>query len=118
MDRPKILIKTDGVTGTEILINGKRLDGVTGFRFIQSYKENDGLPRLQIDLKATDVTLETKTVPEIPYPYKDFYVSKRELQVTPNDLELPKIDIAGIISDGVQKAVQSAIRGTCVKAEL
>ncbi len=77
MDRPKIRIRTDGIIGTEILINGKRLDGVTGFRFIQSCKENNGLPRLQIDLKATDVTLEAKIIPEAPYPYSEFYELKK-----------------------------------------
>lgn len=71
--KPEILIKTNGITGTEIYIDGKKLSGVTGFRFSQSYKENDGLPRLQIDLKATNVTLETTVIPELPKPFDRFY---------------------------------------------
>jgi len=56
-----------------------------------------------------------KTLKEI---LKELKFIKKELQAIRSSLELPKKDIAGIISDGVQKAVQSAIRGTCVKAEL
>ena len=56
--KPQILIQTDGITNTKILIDGKELPGVAGVRFSQSYKENKGLPVLQIDLKATNVTLD------------------------------------------------------------
>lgn len=79
MRKPEIVIKTNGITGTEIYIDGRKLDGVTGFRFSQDYKENSGLPRLQIDLKATNVTLETQMLPELPYPYNSHYVSIADL---------------------------------------
>lgn len=45
--KPEVLIRTNGITGTEIIIDGKKLEGVTGIRFAQSYKENNGLPILQ-----------------------------------------------------------------------
>lgn len=51
--KPQILIQTDGITNTKIFIDGKELPGVAGVRFSQSYKENKGLPVLQIELKAT-----------------------------------------------------------------
>lgn len=56
--KPQILIQTDGITNTKIFIDGKELPGVAGVRFSQSYKENKGLPVLQIELKATNVTLD------------------------------------------------------------
>lgn len=46
--KPQILIQTDGITNTKIFIDGKELPGVAGVRFSQSYKENKGLPVLQI----------------------------------------------------------------------
>lgn len=73
---PSIVIKTDGITGTEIYVNGNKLEGVRGFCFKQSAQEKKGLPILQIDLQATDVTLETKAVPKLPYPFSEFYVMK------------------------------------------
>ena len=73
---PEIVIKTDGIVGTEIFVNGKKLDGVRGFRFQQNALENKGLPILQLDLKATNVTLETKAIPKLPYPFSEFYVEK------------------------------------------
>lgn len=67
--KPQILIQTDGITNTKILIDGKELPGVAGVRFSQNYKENKGLPVLQIDLKATNVTLDAKMLPALPEPY-------------------------------------------------
>lgn len=40
--KPEIIIKTDGITGTKIFVDGKKLEGVVGFRFTQSYKDNNG----------------------------------------------------------------------------
>lgn len=74
--RHKILIRTGGITGTEIYVNGNKLEGVRGFCFKQNAQEEKGLPILQIDLLATDVTLETKAVPKLPYPFSEFYVLK------------------------------------------
>lgn len=62
--KPQILIQTDGITNTKIFIDGKELPGVAGVRFSQSYKENKGLPVLQIELKATNVTLDAKMLGE------------------------------------------------------
>lgn len=51
--------------------------------------------------------------------YQELVLIRKELQTIRNDLELSEKDVVGAaISDGVQKAVQSAIRGTGVKAEL
>ena len=58
--KPQILIQTDGIQNTKVFVDGKELTGVAGIRFSQSYKENKGLPVLQIDLKATNVTLDAK----------------------------------------------------------
>lgn len=73
--KPQILIQTDGITNTKIFIDGKELPGVAGVRFSQSYKENKGLPVLQIELKATNVTLDAKMLPALPEPYKGQYIS-------------------------------------------
>lgn len=77
--KPQILIQTDGITNTKILIDGKELPGVTGVRFSQSYKDNKGLPALQIELKATNVTLDAKMLPALPEPYKGQYISISKL---------------------------------------
>lgn len=73
-ENPNILIVTDGITNTKIMIDGKELKGVSGIRFSQSYKENHCLPVLQIDLKATNVTLDAKALPALPEPFKDHYI--------------------------------------------
>ena len=77
--KPQILIQTDGITNTKIFIDGKELPGVAGVRFSQSYKENKGLPVLQIELKATNVTLDAKMLPALPEPYKGQYISISKL---------------------------------------
>ena len=77
--KPQILIQTDGITNTKILIDGKELPVVAGVRFSQSYKENKGLPVLQIELKATNVTLDAKMLPALPEPYKGQYISISKL---------------------------------------
>ena len=76
---PQILIQTDGITNTKVIIDGKELPGVAGVRFSQSYKENKGLPILQIDLKATNVTLDAKMLPALPEPYNGQYISISKL---------------------------------------
>ena len=70
---PKIKIKTDGVMGTEITVNGVKLKGVRGFRFKQRAGE---LPVLQIDMQATDIDMDTTAIPQLPYPFTEFYVEK------------------------------------------
>ncbi len=78
-ENPNILIVTDGITNTKIMIDGKELKGVSGIRFSQSYKENHGLPILQIDLKATNVTLDVKALPALPEPFTDHYISVQKV---------------------------------------
>lgn len=74
MKKPQVTITTDGITNTKVLVDGKELEGVTGVRFSQSYKENAGLPVLQIDLKATNVTLDAKMLPALPEPFCNHYL--------------------------------------------
>lgn len=72
MDTPKIIIKTNGVKA-EITIDGKKIRGVRGYQLIH---DAPGLPRLQLSLKATDITVETDVIPMLPAPYDSFYVPK------------------------------------------
>lgn len=86
--KPQILIQTDGIQNTKVFVDGKELTGVAGIRFSQSYKENKGLPILQIDLKATNVTLDAKILPALPEPYNGQYISVSRLiesNVIPKD---------------------------------
>ena len=76
---PHIKITTDGITDTRLFIDGKEVQGVTGIHFSQNYKQNAGVPILQIDLKATDVELDIKRIPELPEPFNRFYVSVEQL---------------------------------------
>lgn len=70
---PEIKIKTDGVIGTEITVNGVKLKGVRGFKFQQRAGE---LPVLQIDMQATDIDMDTTAIPQLPYPFTEFYIEK------------------------------------------
>lgn len=79
MEKPNILITTDGIMNTKIMVDGKELRGVRGVSFSQSYKENHGLPILSIDLNATDVTLDAKMLPELPEPFKGNYISVQKV---------------------------------------
>lgn len=79
MKEPHIKITTNGITKTEVEIGGKKLKGVTGIRFVQNYKENNGLPILQIDLKATNVEIDAKILPALPEPFNGFYIPITEL---------------------------------------
>lgn len=74
MRKPQIVIKTDGIMNTKVLVDGKELEGVAGIRFSQSYKENAGLPTLQIDIKATNVALDAKMLPALPEPFHNQYL--------------------------------------------
>ena len=72
---PRVRISTNGITKTKIHIDGEELKGVTGVRFLQNYKENNGLPILQIDMQATNVELDAKMLPALPEPFSKHYVS-------------------------------------------
>lgn len=91
MREPNIIIRTDGITGTEVYVNGEKLEDVVGIRFTQSYKENKGLPVLQIDLKATNVTLDAKMIPALPEPFNGCYLPINALL---NAEEIPKETVA------------------------
>lgn len=82
--KPEILIQTDGITKTKVIIDGKELEGVTGVRFSQSYKENSGLPILQIDMKATNVTLDAKMLPALPEPFSHHFVPVNKIMSLEN----------------------------------
>lgn len=82
--KPEILIQTDGITKTKVIIDGKELEGVTGVRFSQSYKENSGLPILQIDMKATNVTLDAKMLPALPEPFSHYFVPVNKIMALEN----------------------------------
>lgn len=72
--KPEIIIKTEGITGTQVYVDGRKLEGVTGVRFSQSYRERSGLPILQIDMKATNVTLGATMLPTLPEPFSGHYI--------------------------------------------
>lgn len=77
MDLPEVVIKTTGGCGAEIFVNGSELKGVCGYSLIHKAGE---LPRLRLDMSATNITVETKVLPELPTPYDSFYVSKQVLE--------------------------------------
>lgn len=72
---PQITIKTNGVF-SEITVDGKKLEGVRGYSLSH---DASGIPQLQISLKASDVTVETIMIPELPELFSGFYVSRQEL---------------------------------------
>lgn len=73
MRKPEIKIKTDGIHA-EVSVNGEKLEGVRGYRFIHNSSKNNGLPVFQIDMVATDVTLETDILPALPCPLNQHYI--------------------------------------------
>lgn len=84
--KPQILIQTDGIQNTKVFVDGKELTGVAGIKFSQNYKENKGLPVLQIDLKATNVTLDAKMLPALPEPYNGQYISVSNIMHLVDDM--------------------------------
>lgn len=89
--KPEIKIITDGKK-SEIFVDGKKLEGVIGYKVVHSTKDEHALPRLQIDLRATNVTLDADMIPALPEPFSSFYVSKHKLiesgVVTQEQIEL------------------------------
>lgn len=75
MNKPQVSIKTKGCF-SEISINGQKLDRVRGYKFSH---EAGSLPQLIIDLDGTNLTVETTMLPDLPYPYSSFYISKQLL---------------------------------------
>lgn len=72
MSNPEIVIKTLGGPLAEVYVNGRKLDGVKGYNLTHRAGE---IPHLTLELSATNVTVETKVLPELPEPYKNSYVS-------------------------------------------
>ena len=71
--KTEIKIKTEGIHA-KILVDGKELKGVRGYRFSHNVCESEGLPVFQIDLDATHVTLETDRLPALPHPFNQHYI--------------------------------------------
>ena len=70
---PHIEIRTRG-TRTHIFIDGKELNGVRKVSFTQDASEASGIPILQLQLDASDMTLNVKRIPELPDVFKSWYV--------------------------------------------
>ena len=70
MDRPEIVIKTDGICNTRIFVDGKELDGVRSFYISQ---DAGMLPELHLTMVATDLTLKGKCLLKLPEIYERCY---------------------------------------------
>lgn len=70
MDRPEIVIKTDGICNTRIFVDGKELDGVRSFYISQ---DAGMLPELHLSMVATDLTLKGKCLLKLPEIYERCY---------------------------------------------
>lgn len=88
MNKPEIVIKTVGGSGAKVYIDGNELYGVKGYSLTHKAGE---LPQLTLNMKATNVTVETQVLPALPPPYDSFYVSKQLLEenglIKPGDLD-------------------------------
>lgn len=60
---------------TEIFIDGKRLEGVRSVNYRHDLSIRPD-PYLIIEMKATDLTIDTTQIPELPYPYSEFYTRR------------------------------------------
>lgn len=72
MLNPEITIKTLGGPLAEVYVDGRKLDGVKGYNLTHKAGE---LPQITLELNATNVTVETMILPELPEPYRHSYVS-------------------------------------------
>lgn len=70
MSAPHIEINQDGITA-EIFIDGKKLNGVRKIGF--EYECKNHVPVLKLELLATDMSIDTQVIPELPEVYKGFY---------------------------------------------
>lgn len=66
---PNVIIKTNGIIG-EVYVDGVQVKGVKEYRLIH---KGGNSPQLQLDIMATNITVETSVVPELPDIYKPFY---------------------------------------------
>ena len=76
---PHIEIRTDGVFGT-VTIDGQEINGVRRLEFVMD-AETSGhtAPVLRMDLLATDLTIDTYVLPELPEPFKNWYIAKNKV---------------------------------------
>lgn len=84
--KPRITIETDGVK-SNVLVDGEKLNGVVGIQFTQNCRESGGLPKLQIDLNAMNVTLDSQILPGLPEPFRKFYIP---IELLISDERIPK----------------------------
>lgn len=70
MSAPHIEINQNGAIA-EIFIDGKKLNGVRKIGF--EYECKNHAPVLKLELLATDMTIDTQVIPELPEVYKGFY---------------------------------------------
>lgn len=71
MNAPHIEINQSGVTA-EIFVDGEKLNGVRKICF--EYECKNHVPVLKLELLATDMTIDTQVIPELPEVYKGFYI--------------------------------------------
>lgn len=76
MDKPRIEIQTLGGVFAKVVVDGKEIEDVTGYRVEHRAGE---LPHLYLEMKATNMAINEKVVPALPEPYSHFYVSKNLL---------------------------------------
>lgn len=88
MNKPEIVIKTIGGDRAKVYVDGQELNGVKGYSLTHKAGE---LPQLTLDMKATNITVETQVLPALPPPYDSFYVSKLRLEkmgkIEPGELD-------------------------------
>lgn len=91
---PQIIIKTNG-TFSEIYVDGVKMEGVVGCRFLHN-KRDGHLPILEIELNATNVTLDAQMLPALPKLYAGGYLPIAELL---NSDKIPNSIIAEICKE-------------------
>ena len=78
MELPRVYIKNQGRT-TSIYMDGKEIKGVTRCVFSHNRNENNGRPKLTLEILADRVVLDTALIPALPEAYESFYVSRNAL---------------------------------------
>lgn len=73
-----VRIENDGII-TEVFVNGQKIEGVKRVNFLHEAGWNRNLPKLEIELRADEVTLVSTRIPALPELYKPYYVSEEEL---------------------------------------
>lgn len=72
--KPKIELKTEGFK-TTILIDGKEISGA---RTVHFSHEAGKVASLTITLTAIDLNFDGNIIPDLPYPFTEFYERKKE----------------------------------------